>query len=431
MKRSIVVCAIAGLVFSSIAWLLSLLLADALHLDELSYEFLIEKSAGFEQQLNEAENPMEAIANIESANGVILLPVKYDSTEENQTPIDFLADGQFVLQDELVEESVVLTMDNGQQFELLAAEDPAGFFTQRELLHLALQCLATLATVLFAVSVFNNKFKLLENAVLDIESTNQNSRRSDPFDRTITALQDAKHRIHELSDAQKSVATDHRDLLASVAHEFRNPLARLQFANEMAMERTGSEQKALFEEANAAATELDDLVRETLRYSRLSNMDRDLTIESVSIEDLFRDVASSAQSENDGAVLKIQYPENHYVIAADRRLTVRALSNLISNGLRFAKTAVTLNVLIDNDELVFQVLDDGPGIDFIHHDKLFDPFYRADRSRSRDSGGFGLGLSIVKSICSRHGARVGVSSSSEGSCFSIRWAEFEIVSVEG
>ena len=404
MKSPFVTSAIAGLCFCATAWLISLLLADAF---EDSFDLFAEQEnviIEIESALNESNSPHELVPELEAKYGVTLERDVYSYGD--------------------ISDSAILQLNNNQIFTLIFNNIDYGFFSQREWLHLLFQCIAALATVLFTVYVCNNRLRLLDGAVRDIESLNHEILRKDPVERAVTALQGAKSQISSLHDAQKAVATDHRDLLASVAHEFRNPLARLQFANEMAMEKSGDEQKALFEEANQAAVELDELVRETLRYSRLSSLDKDLSLENVSIEDLFRDIASSASIEHERIQLQIQYPDADLHIEADKRLLSRALTNLISNALRYARHSVTLSVSTESESLLLTVRDDGEGIAQIHHDKLFEPFYRVERSRSRDTGGFGLGLSIVKSICARHNATVSVTSNDTGTQFTIRWPQY-------
>lgn len=74
-----------------------------------------------------------------------------------------------------------------------------------------------------------------------------------------------------------------------------------------------------------------------------------------------------------------------------------------------------------NGLIHFDVADDGPGIAVVHPQRLLEPFYRVERSRSRETGGIGLGLSIVKSICDKHGAEVRLTSGAEGTKFTPIW----------
>ena len=422
MRASYGFCMLVALFLAAIAWLLSLLLADNLFDEAFTDVDPLTVMLDIEDVLNSEPASQGLINELENNYGVLIEAGDKDESVRAETA-------------ESVEyfESYDLVLDDGRALTVVFPFEDTSFFTPGEWLHLALQSLAALAAVGVTILIMNNRLKILDGATRAAQFSELSHQSSDPIEKAVAALNYAKQNIMQLSESQKSAATDHRDLLASVAHEFRNPLARLQFANEMAMERTGDEQKALFEEANTAAVELDELVRETLRYSRISSFDNALTIEYLSVEDLFRDISENSFVSKNNIMLRIQYPEQEYFIHADRRLFTRALVNLIDNGFRYASTTVTLEVREEASAYVFLVQDDGEGIAAIHHDKLFEPFYRVERSRSRDTGGFGLGLSIVKSVCDRHNATVTVTNEENGACFAIRFpiSNGEHASVDG
>ena len=410
MKASYGFCALAALLLCATAWLVSLLLADQLFIDTAYSEDPETVMLDIEQLLDgELADPL-LIEELEYEYGVAIT-FKEDEKLRNNNDVAMAEDVEIF----------TILLDDGRSLTVAFPLEEQTFFTSREWLHLALQSLAALISVAMTILIMNNRLKVLDGATRDTQVPGLDHASTDPIDKAVMALKYAKQNIAQLGESQKSAASDHRDLLASVAHEFRNPLARLQFANEMAMERTGDEQKALFEEANIAAVELDELVRETLRYSRISSLDSALSLEYFPVEDIFRDIAESSSTAFNSTALRIQYPDQDYYLHADKRLFTRALVNLIDNGFRYAKSTVTLGVTEREGEYNFTVQDDGDGIATIHHDKLFEPFYRVERSRSRDTGGFGLGLSIVKSICDRHNASVSVSSDKSGTCFSIRF----------
>ena len=106
----------------------------------------------------------------------------------------------------------------------------------------------------------------------------------------------------------------------------------------------------------------------------------------------------------------------------DADLLEQALINLIENALRYSNgKTITLSVTQENANAVISVKDDGIGIAEEHHDRLFERFYRVDKSRSRELGGTGLGLAIVKHITLIHGGKVEVVSTPD------QGAEFRII----
>ncbi|MFM2037011.1 MAG: hypothetical protein RL459_2276, partial [Pseudomonadota bacterium] len=120
----------------------------------------------------------------------------------------------------------------------------------------------------------------------------------------------------------------------------------------------------------------------------------------------------------------------HGEVAASERELRSALTNLLSNAVRYTPTggAITVTaVLTPDDRLVFSVTDTGPGIAPEHLARLTERFYRVDQSRSRDTGGTGLGLAIVKHVAQRHDALLQIDSvPGRGSCFSISFPALRI-----
>ena len=103
---------------------------------------------------------------------------------------------------------------------------------------------------------------------------------------------------------------------------------------------------------------------------------------------------------------------NHCTVSGDADLLEQALINLIENALRYSNgKSITLSVTQKGANAVLTVKDDGIGIAPEHHDRLFERFYRVDKSRSRELGGTGLGLAIVKHIALIHNGKAGIISS--------------------
>jgi signal transduction histidine kinase len=99
---------------------------------------------------------------------------------------------------------------------------------------------------------------------------------------------------------------------------------------------------------------------------------------------------------------------------ADRRLLGRAIGNLLRNAQKYAAHEVALRARRDDGTLEIAVEDDGPGIPDEERERIFEPFYRLDRSRDRATGGFGLGLSIAHKAIALHGGSLKVEQSALG-----------------
>jgi two-component system OmpR family sensor kinase len=168
--------------------------------------------------------------------------------------------------------------------------------------------------------------------------------------------------------------------------------------------------------------ELDELVTELLTLSRLEQGAGHLVLMRVSVDELLDSVAASmcndvvdrslTLSVSTGGAAVAQAPTYH---VCDPKLVARALLNLIRNRTRYAKRAISLGAEVDGTgTLVLTVDDDGPGIPLADRDRVFEPFHRPDSSRDRHTGGFGLGLAIVRRVALVRGADVRLESAASG-----------------
>lgn len=233
-------------------------------------------------------------------------------------------------------------------------------------------------------------------------SGRSNSVHKNPFLDVESDLKLIQEKITYFESRIPGAMREQQELLANVAHEFRGPLTRMQFSYEMLMDNCRDDQKHLIEVSHAGARELDNLVTEMLTYARIRSDNMRLETALFSVSDLMKEL-DSIHSFVDGKVsVQFVHPPEPIIVNADEKLILRALSNLIANAQKYAKTLVVVKVNQRDEMVVFDVIDDGNGISPQNSQRIFEPFVRLDSSRSRDSGGFGLGLSIVKSICLKH-----------------------------
>ncbi|PID63683.1 MAG: hypothetical protein CSB44_01060 [Gammaproteobacteria bacterium] len=434
MTRVLLPASLFGAVVCSLAWLLGQLLAPYHDFEEpsiipdLNQDQIDELTVALESRVS---HDIRSLDEIGLTHGVFIQQILDCDESDFGTDsggeagpgcIEADAETNLPIPDEpwFDGDALLIELADGRRFEILSLDD-SGEFTYGQWPELLLQLLAMLLTLAIVGLLLMQRLRPLESVVRANAQNEEPPPTDDLVDAVLSAFRQLESRVQALKEQQRSIAADHRDLLASVAHEFRSPLARLQFANEMAMERSGDEQKALFLEANSAAEELDDLVRETLSYSRLSSPDDNLRMEAISLYDFFRSMVTFPIPADSEVELRVEYPVTDEMIRADKRLLERAVGNLLGNAIRHAEHLVTLTCDLSKESLEILVRDDGPGIPAMHHQWVFEPFYRVERSRSRDSGGFGLGLSIVKSICDKHGAEVLLSSDETGTTVTIRW----------
>jgi len=212
-------------------------------------------------------------------------------------------------------------------------------------------------------------------------------------------------RIEDLMEAQRS-------LLHSVSHELRTPIARLEFALELldakARDPELSRRIAAME---GDLSELNNLVKELLDMSKLDSA-RTLQRAPVELEALLRDCCATLPPSPQQVACELAAGIG--AIEADARLLARAVGNLLRNAQKYAQGRIVLSARRTPDGVEIGVDDDGPGIPEQERDRIFDPFYRLDRSRDRATGGFGLGLSIAHKAVALHGGTLRVETSTLG-----------------
>ncbi|WP_236236265.1 ATP-binding protein [Pseudomonas faucium] len=225
------------------------------------------------------------------------------------------------------------------------------------------------------------------------------------------------------SDLERHV-NQQRELLNAVSHELRTPLTRLDFGLVLLFDEVPPSSRKRLLELVGHVRELDELVLELLSYSRLYNADQARERVEVSLLELVDSVLGSFAEELDarGIRWEVQAVGKLPRFVLDPRLTARAVQNLVRNAMRYCDESLLLRLRLEEDgACLLTVEDDGIGIPVEERERIFQPFYRLDRSRDRNTGGFGLGLAISRRAIEGQGGTLTVGQSSlGGAAFMIR-----------
>jgi signal transduction histidine kinase len=191
-----------------------------------------------------------------------------------------------------------------------------------------------------------------------------------------------------------------RFLVGAVAHDLRTPLFTLRGSLEAIALGIGNGDQ--LRRAQHKAALLDGLVGDLFAFSRLECAEPQLRREQLNAVALAHDAVDTV----DGPITVLAPSDPAPTINGDREALLRVLINLLDNAVRHAATEVCLRVEGEGEDVVFAVEDDGPGIAAADLPQLFDPLFRADRSRNSSTGGTGLGLAIVQRLTEAHGGTV-------------------------
>lgn len=210
-----------------------------------------------------------------------------------------------------------------------------------------------------------------------------------------------------------------------LAHEMRTPLNNLMIQNQLALSqsRTFEDYEHLLDSQQEEYERLARMIENMLFLARAEKQDSALQLESVDLEKLSQQLSEYFEGMVQERGMRIETAV-HGHLTADNGLVRRALANLVANAIRYgqANTVVTLRCNTQAQKwLDIEVLNQGPPIGSEHLPRIFDRFYRCDASRSHPDDSGGLGLAIVRSIMLMHGGEVLVSSSCEGTQFTLRF----------
>jgi heavy metal sensor kinase len=231
------------------------------------------------------------------------------------------------------------------------------------------------------------------------------------FNETLTRLDESFRQLRQFTAA---------------SHELRTPLAAIRAIGEVGLDRDGSKQEyrelvgSMLEEVNRLTRLVDDL----LTISRGDSGSIHLNYSKVRIIDLSRDTMSllAPLADDKEQTLALSGDETA-TVDGDPILLRQALINVVHNAIKYSPRQATIDVGVDRETpgfVTLSVRDPGPGIAPEHRSRIFDRFYRVDRGRSRDAGGFGLGLAIAQWAVEAHKGAISVSSApGDGSTFRI------------
>lgn len=237
--------------------------------------------------------------------------------------------------------------------------------------------------------------------------------RRDEIGDVARAFDDMAARIQTLVRTEK-------ELMANVAHELRTPLSRIRVALELAGEGDAEEARSSLSEIAVDLAELERLVNDVLTTTNLelsgdqaARHGLPLSLAQVSARQVAEDAASRFRALHPGRTLSTRFEPELPGLAADATLLRRALDNLLENAHKYSpggSEEIRFEAVRLGESVKFEIVDSGMGIDAADLPRVFTPFFRAERSRSRSAGGVGLGLTLAKQIVEAHGGTLALSS---------------------
>ncbi len=226
-------------------------------------------------------------------------------------------------------------------------------------------------------------------------------------------------RFNRMAEKLSEVESMRRRLIGDVSHELRTPLTAIKGSMEGLMDGVLPATDETFQQIHAEADRLNRLVDDLQELSRVESRAYQLEIRPVDVAALVQTVTKrlAPHAESKRIMLDIDLTPDLPRLLADEDRAIQILTNLTANALQYTPEggSVTISAKQNKDEIHLAVQDTGIGIPPEHLAHIFDRFYRADKSRSRQNGGgSGIGLTIARALVEAHGGRIWVESAGEG-----------------
>ncbi|OTG74072.1 two-component sensor histidine kinase [Acinetobacter sp. ANC 4169] len=230
---------------------------------------------------------------------------------------------------------------------------------------------------------------------------------------------------NSMSDHIQRLIEAQRELMRAVSHELRTPVARIRFGMEMLAEEEDYDYRLQqVEMIDKDIEALNTLIDEIMTYAKLEQGTPSLDFEKIILFEVLDQVVIETEALKTQKEIELKAPPITVVVDAERRYLHRVVQNLVGNAVRYCDHKVIVSGGINDEGLAYvQVEDDGAGVPEEERQRIFEAFARLDDSRTRASGGYGLGLSIVSRIAYWFGGKIDVDQSPVlgGARFTMCW----------
>ena len=230
---------------------------------------------------------------------------------------------------------------------------------------------------------------------------------------------------NSMSDHIQRLIEAQRELMRAVSHELRTPVARIRFGMEMLAEEDDYDYRLQqVDMIDKDIEALNTLIDEIMTYAKLEQGTPSLDFEKIVLFEVLDQVIVETEALKTQKEIELLAPPINLVVDAERRYLHRVVQNLVGNAVRYCDHKVIVSGGIDDAGMAYvQVEDDGAGVPEEERQRIFEAFARLDDSRTRASGGYGLGLSIVSRIAYWFGGKIAVDQSPilGGARFTMSW----------
>lgn len=402
----------------------------------------------FETNLNEAARTSGYRMAIYDEDGLLFAEVPYNQQIQAE---EILSDS---LVSQLEQENDVLLQDDTESEQLItltkieSTENPARYLRVSIFKDQVYAPIRTIRWIIYTgmfisiglviiVSILFSRY--ISRPILELEATARdiaqgntnrtiNLDRKDEFGQLADSLNQMADRLRADNLKLKRMYQKQSQFFADITHEIRNPLHTISGALEMLeMHDLDEDQKKKYiKTASRQTHRINRLFKDLVTLQRYDSDDHFIEKKPFDLQLLINTLQELLEPDAEEKGLSLISEADPVRVQGDPNKIEQVLENLISNAIKFTTEGhIRINTKDNDDSVIIEVEDTGIGISKEHLERLFDRFYRTDKARSRDKGGTGLGLAVVKSILNAHDTEIHVESEpGVGSKF---WFELEKV----
>lgn len=211
-----------------------------------------------------------------------------------------------------------------------------------------------------------------------------------------------------------------KEFSANVSHELKTPLSSILGYSELLENELVdiSKQKDFLAKIKTEALNMDDLINDILFLSNLDELDKELEMKEESVSEIINVIIERLRPLISDKNLVVNLDVKCSVLTVNYRLMYEAIYNLVENAIKYNYENGYINIVVNESELIIE--NSGETIAMDQQDRIFERFYRIEKSRNRSMGGYGLGLAIVKHAILLQGGSINVKSSNNVTVFTVR-----------
>jgi len=268
-------------------------------------------------------------------------------------------------------------------------------------------------TIYWPIRTLQKQINQLIETQQDFGAGNMQTRSCNKLTKPLSKLADS---FNTMADSITNTVNENQIFAQAVPHEVRTPLSRIQLATGLLSQNCDDNfQKELLHNIDTYIDDIDELISQIVEFSKLNTVSNNEDYDYYQTINFVAFLHSRIKALKPNTTLNIELIVDNTIEITTNPIYMRLLiDNLVKNAISYCENEIIISIKKVENNIQFSVEDDGPGIPEHDFKTIFMPFSRLDKSRSRKTGGLGLGLAITKAACKKMNADISVTNNHIG-----------------